>query len=71
MLSLVFAVVPTSAFLESRIPLLSSDNYFDWKEQILLNLDCMELDLTLCMDESLTLTDTSMPKERANYQQWE
>ena len=71
MLSLVFVVVPTSAFLESRIPLLSGDNYSDWKEQVLLTLGYMQLDLALCVDEPPTFIDTSKPKERVNYQQWE
>ena len=66
MLSLVFAIVHASIFLESRIPLLSIHNYFNCKEQILLSLGYMELDLALYVDEPPTPMDISTLEERPN-----
>ncbi|GAV65315.1 UBN2_2 domain-containing protein [Cephalotus follicularis] len=63
---LVIAVIPT--FDSFHILILSCENFADWKEKILLTLGCMDIDLTLCVDEPPIPTELSMPnkKERSN-----
>ncbi|XP_057468142.1 uncharacterized protein LOC130757397 [Actinidia eriantha] len=66
-------VIPTT-FLNSesfRVPFLSGDNYSDWKDEILLTLGCMDLDLALRVDEPPILTETSEQTEVAAYERWE
>lgn len=64
----------SSAFMSnesSRIPMLSGDNFSDWKEKVLLTLGCMDLDLALRMDEPPIPTELSTPNERVTYERWE
>ncbi|KAH1226544.1 hypothetical protein GmHk_11G033180 [Glycine max] len=63
-------VIPKN-LLESGIPLLISDNFADWKDQILLTLGCMELDLTLRVDESFIPTVETAQVNKENYERWE
>ncbi|XP_019240195.1 PREDICTED: uncharacterized protein LOC109220188 [Nicotiana attenuata] len=68
----VFTAFPTAIFNENaRIPMLSGDNYAEWKEKVLLTLGCSDLDLALRVDEPPILTESSMPAAKANYEQWE
>nr|XP_009795901.1 PREDICTED: uncharacterized protein LOC104242524 [Nicotiana sylvestris] len=68
----VFIAFPTTIFNENaRIPMLSSDNYAEWKEKILLTLGCSDLDLTLRVDEPPIFTESSTPAAKANYERWE
>ncbi|XP_042484995.1 uncharacterized protein LOC122065263 isoform X2 [Macadamia integrifolia] len=54
-----------------RPPLLTADNYVDWKEKTLFTLRCMNLDLALRVDEPSALTESSSPDEKAYYEKWE
>ena len=65
------AVLPTALLNNtSHIPMLSGDNFADWKEQILLTLRCMDLDLALREDEPPALTESSTPQQIAHHEQW-
>uniref|UniRef100_A0A1S4AR29 Uncharacterized protein n=1 Tax=Nicotiana tabacum TaxID=4097 RepID=A0A1S4AR29_TOBAC len=47
-----FTAFPTAIFNENaRIPMLSGDNYAEWKEKVFLTLGCSNLDLALRVDE--------------------
>ncbi|XP_075077046.1 uncharacterized protein LOC142163802 [Nicotiana tabacum] len=68
----VFTTFPTAIFNENaRIPILSGDNYAEWKEKVLLTLGCSNLDLALHVEEPPIPTESSMPEAKANYERWE
>ncbi|XP_019259156.1 PREDICTED: uncharacterized protein LOC109237317 [Nicotiana attenuata] len=67
-----FTTFPTAYFNENaRIPMLSGDNYAEWKEKVLLTLGFSDLDLALRVEEPPIPTESSMPVAKANYEQWE
>jgi len=68
---LIIAAISTTAILESTVPMLNGNNFFEWKENLLFYLGCLELDLALRMDEPLALTDTSTPLEVTKHKRWE
>lgn len=43
----------------NSIPLLNGNNFKDWKENVLIVLGCMDLDLALRIEQHRTLTDKS------------
>ena len=49
------------------MPSLNGDNYDDWKENNLLTLGCMNLDLAHRMDESAIPTESSTQIVKASY----
>jgi hypothetical protein len=51
-----------------NVPMLNGNNFSDWKENLLLTLRCLELDLALRVDEPLTLTEKSTPLEIAKHE---
>lgn len=55
----------------SHIPMLTGENFSDWKEKVLLSLGCMDLDLALRMDEPLIPTESSTPDESTSCEWWE
>ncbi|KAL0374275.1 UNVERIFIED_CONTAM: Retrovirus-related Pol polyprotein from transposon TNT 1-94, partial [Sesamum radiatum] len=63
----------SSTFMNSgsQIPMLNGDNFSNWKDQVLLTLGCMDLDLVFRVDEPAIPTDSSTPTEKASYKQWE
>lgn len=67
------AVVATHSLIpnSANVPILSGDNYADWKDQILLTLGCMDLDLVLRETEPNTLTDKSTTEEKATFDRWQ
>ncbi|XP_019232181.1 PREDICTED: uncharacterized protein LOC109212906 [Nicotiana attenuata] len=68
----VFTAFLTGTFNENaRIPMLSGDNYAEWKEKVLFTLGCSDLDLALRVDELHIPTESSTPAAKANYEWWE
>ncbi|KAK4406339.1 hypothetical protein Sango_0640400 [Sesamum angolense] len=55
----------------SQIPMMNGDNFSDWKDQALVTLGCMDLDLAFRVDELPIPTDSSTPTEKASYELWE
>ena len=53
------------------VPELNGDNYKAWKELILLQLGCMDIDYAIRKDEPPAVTETSTPAEVSLYEQWE
>ncbi|KAL0286530.1 UNVERIFIED_CONTAM: hypothetical protein Scaly_2791000 [Sesamum calycinum] len=51
--------------------MLNGDNFSDWKDQVLLTLGCMDLDLAFRVDEPPIPTDSSKPTEKASYELWQ
>ena len=52
--------------------ILDGTNYFDWKDSILLDLGCMDLDLALRVTEPQKPADDSTDRDaRHLYDQWE
>ncbi|KAL0328122.1 UNVERIFIED_CONTAM: hypothetical protein Scaly_2244800 [Sesamum calycinum] len=51
--------------------MLNGDNFSDWKDQILLTLGCVDLDLAIHVDKPPIPTDSSTPIEKASYELWE
>ena len=64
------AVATVSANLNS-VPVLNGNNFKDWKENILIVLGCMDLDLALRMDRPTSLTDASSSDDRRIYEKWD
>ncbi|XP_016502865.2 uncharacterized protein LOC107820998 [Nicotiana tabacum] len=68
----LFTGFPTAIFNENaQIPMLSGDNYTEWKEKALLALGCSDMDPTLRVEEPPIPTESSTPVAKANYEQWE
>ena len=55
----------------NNIPILTGTNFKDWKENILLVLGCMDLDLALRIDEPAPLTDESSSNIIKNFERWD
>lgn len=52
--------------------ILDGTNYLDWKDSVLLDLGCMDLDLALRVDEPQKPADNSTDRDaRDHYNQWE
>lgn len=73
MFILGIAVFPTTTIFNdsSCISMLSSENYTEQKDKILLILGCLDLDLALCEDELPIPTDSSAPNAKGAYERWE
>ncbi|XP_056159000.1 uncharacterized protein LOC130134961 [Syzygium oleosum] len=56
---------------KSDVPILNGENYKVWKESILLQLGCMDIDYAIRKDEPPAPTDMSIAIEIALYEQWE
>ncbi|XP_043725973.1 uncharacterized protein LOC122672578 [Telopea speciosissima] len=53
-----------------RLPLLTRDNYADWKELFELTLAYLDLYLTITEDEPPALINASTPDERTYHKRW-
>ncbi|XP_059281612.1 uncharacterized protein LOC132035372 [Lycium ferocissimum] len=68
----VFTAFPTAIFNENaQIPMLSGDNFTEWKEKVLLTLGCLDLDLAIHVEEPPKLAESSTPNAKAYYERWE
>jgi hypothetical protein len=55
---LVIVAIPTALMDGTfHVPMFNGNNFSDWKENLLLTLGCLELDLALREDEPPTLTE--------------
>ncbi|RYE19068.1 MAG: hypothetical protein EOP45_13205, partial [Sphingobacteriaceae bacterium] len=66
----ISAVATVSANLNS-VPVLNGNNFKDWKENMMIVLGCMDLDLSLRMDKPASLTDASSADDRRIYEKWD
>ena len=57
--------------LKCDVPMLKGDNYKPWKELILLQLGCVNLDYAIRKDEPPVPTDNSTLNAIALYERWE
>ncbi|XP_073222585.1 uncharacterized protein [Cicer arietinum] len=64
------SVASISANLSS-IPVLDGTNFKEWKENILIVLGCMDLDLALRIDRPSTPKDSSSSEEKLEYEKWD
>ncbi|KAM7488859.1 hypothetical protein LguiB_026343 [Lonicera macranthoides] len=55
----------------SNVPMLNGTNFKDWKENILIILGCMDIDLALRMPKPNDLTEQSTPEEIAYFEKWD
>ncbi|XP_058754566.1 uncharacterized protein LOC131627727 [Vicia villosa] len=55
----------------NSVPVLNGENFKDWKENILIVLGCMDLDLALRMEQPPSPTDSTTPEEKKNYEKWD
>ncbi|KAL2518256.1 hypothetical protein Adt_14503 [Abeliophyllum distichum] len=55
----------------NSIPMLNGSNFKDWKENVLIVLGCMDLDLAIRIEKPASLTDASSPDDRRNFEKWE
>ncbi|XP_044461852.1 uncharacterized protein LOC123193133 [Mangifera indica] len=69
----LFAVIQLVNFFDNAcdVPMLNGDNYKIWKENVLLQLECMEIDYAIRKDEPIAPTKTSTQAKVALYEQWE
>ncbi|XP_019245167.1 PREDICTED: uncharacterized protein LOC109225031 [Nicotiana attenuata] len=70
-MALLFTAFTAIFIANARIPMLSGDNYAEWKEKVLLTFGCSDLDLVLRGEEPHILTESSMPVAKINYERWE
>ncbi|RVW72857.1 Retrovirus-related Pol polyprotein from transposon TNT 1-94 [Vitis vinifera] len=64
-------VLPSISDIRCEVPELRGDNFKIWKERILLQLGCMDIDYAIRKDEPHKITDTSTPEEILLYERWE
>ena len=55
----------------NSILMLNGTNFKDLKENILIILSCMDLDLALRIEQPISLTDVSSPDDRKNFEKWD
>ncbi|WKA08973.1 hypothetical protein VitviT2T_026653 [Vitis vinifera] len=64
-------VLPSISDIRCEVPELRGDNFKIWKERILLQLGCMDIDYAIRKDEPHKITNTSTPEEILLYERWE
>eukprot|EP00261_Vitis_vinifera_P037732 XP_019078975.1 PREDICTED: uncharacterized protein LOC109123503 [Vitis vinifera] len=64
-------VLPSISDIRCEVPELRGDNFKIWKERILLQLGCMDIDYAIRKDEPHKITDTSTPEQILLYERWE
>ncbi|RVW64274.1 Retrovirus-related Pol polyprotein from transposon TNT 1-94 [Vitis vinifera] len=64
-------LLPSISDMRCEVPELRGDNFMIWKERILLQLGCMNIDYAIRKDEPHKITDTSTPEEILLYERWE
>ena len=47
------------------------DNFKEWKENVMIVLGCMDLDLALRIEQPTPLTDKSSIEEKWDFERWE
>lgn len=52
----------------NSIPMLNGTNFKDWKENVMIVLGCMDLDLVLRVGQPAALTDKSSPEEKRDFE---
>ena len=57
--------------IRCEVPKLRGYNFKIWKERILLQLGCMNIDYVIRKDEPHKITNTSTPDEILLYERWE
>src|SRR4051812_47670335 len=57
--------------IANNIFILNGANFKDWKENILIVLGCMDLDLALRTEHFPSLTAASTSDQRKNFEKWE
>ena len=55
----------------STIHVLTGINFKSWKENVMIVLGCMDLDLALRKDQPLALTEESSTEDKRNFELWE
>ncbi|KAL2517803.1 hypothetical protein Adt_14050 [Abeliophyllum distichum] len=55
----------------NSIPMLNGSNFKDWKENVLIVLGYMDLDLAIRIEKPASLTDESSLDDRRNFEKWE
>ena len=55
----------------SSIPVLNGSNFKSWKENLLIVLGVMDLDLAIRTDSPTALSDKSTPDEKKDMEKWE
>ncbi|XP_010269099.1 PREDICTED: uncharacterized protein LOC104605861 [Nelumbo nucifera] len=55
----------------SGIEILTSTNFNKWKDQIMIVLGCMDLDLAIRTDKPTEITSASTGEQKALYEKWE
>ncbi|RVX20257.1 Retrovirus-related Pol polyprotein from transposon TNT 1-94 [Vitis vinifera] len=63
--------LPSISDIRCEVPELRGDNFKIWKERILLQLGCMDIDYAIRKDEPHKITDTSTPEQILLYERWE
>ena len=51
--------------------MLNGTNIKEWKENVLIVLGCMDLDLALKIDQPASLTTESSSDDRKKFEKWE
>ena len=55
----------------NSIPMLNGTNFKDWKENVMIVLGCMDLDLALRIEQPADLTDRSSTEEKRDMERWD
>lgn len=68
----ISALMSTTAISANmnNVPMLNGTNFKDWKENILIVIGCMDIDLALRMPKSNDLTEESTPEEIGYFEKW-
>lgn len=55
----------------SSVSIHNETNFKDWKENILIVLGCMDLDIAIRTEQPIALTDSSSSDQRSRYEKWD
>ncbi|KAK7276201.1 hypothetical protein RIF29_17337 [Crotalaria pallida] len=55
----------------NSIPVLNGTNFKNWKENVMIVLGCMDLDLALRDERPTDLTEQSSAEDKKNFEKWE
>ncbi|KAL6348125.1 hypothetical protein AAG906_039280 [Vitis piasezkii] len=65
------ALLPSISDIRCEVPELKGDNFKLWKERVLLQLGCIDIDYVIRKDEPPKITDTNTPDQILLYKHWE
>ena len=68
---MIFPVVVSISANLNSVPVLNGTNFRDWKENMQIVLDCIDLDLAFRIEKPPSLTDSNTSEQRKLHEKWD